>query len=607
MAVRRVLLCLAYIGSAVALAGGCDAGLPLPLGAGPTSGLEGDTVADELIVAARPGAKRDEIIQLCEGVGATVLDEVAELSMYRLRVAQREREAVRASLMGMAQIEGVLDNRVYTRQTAPNDPEYWQQWHLDAIRVAEAWAIATGSEAIPVAVLDTGIDRTHVDLVAKVGDGWNVQNSTGDISDLLGHGTAVAGLIGATTDNGIGIASVARNNPILAIRVTDEAGRATSWVLAAGIRAAMGFGARVINISFAPLYDDRIVLGQAELAMLRGALVLASAGNSGMRVDAGETDAVVFVGAVDRQDQLAAFSTHGDFLDLVAPGVNVLTTASGGGYTSLSGTSFSAPLVSGVAALAWSANPDLRPLTIRRILTSTARNLGTPGWNASFGQGCVDAAAAVRSAQLLVEATDSTKPTVMIQSPLNEASISKATPVEVWASDNDAVAEVVLLLNGVAVAADAVRPCSFALDPVRFSTGTHPLTARAFDMAGSWADASISVTFGGATDSTRPTVNIISPRDGATVRGIVSIIAEAKGDRSLRWAEILVDDRLITVFPCCPTLRRGLPSIGIRRRPVMWAAGTGSLSGSPMPQATRPQLRSGFGRSDGVCDMVGLG
>ncbi|MBN1490180.1 MAG: S8 family serine peptidase [Phycisphaerae bacterium] len=549
MILRWIRLAVTCIASFGALAAGCDVGIPVPLGGEPTDDQGSDIVADEWIVAARPGAERAEIIRLCEGVGATILDEAAELSMYRLGIVEREREVVRASLLRLAQIEDVVDNRIYTSQAAPNDPEYWQQWHLDAIRAPEAWAVTTGSETTRVAVLDTGVDCAHVDLVGKVGEGWNVHNSTGDVSDPLGHGTAAAGLIGATTGNGIGIASVARDNPIVAIRVSDEAGRATSWALAAGIRAAMGLGARVVNVSFAPLYNDRVVLGQAELAMLRGTLVVASAGNNGMRVDAHETDSIVFVGAVDRQYRLAAFSTYGDFLDLVAPGVNVLTTAPGGTYTSVSGTSFSAPLVSAVAALAWSANSALRPLTLRRILTSTARDLGTPGRDASFGYGCVDAAAAVRAAQLLVEAEDATKPTIVVQSPSNGISLSKATPVAVWASDNDAVAEVILLLDGVTVAADSVRPYAFVLDPLKHATGSHTLTARALDIAGNRADASISVTFGGLADSSRPTVTIVSPKNGATVRGIVTIVAEASDDRSLRWAEVLVDDRLITVIP----------------------------------------------------------
>ncbi|GMU19992.1 MAG: hypothetical protein AMXMBFR13_00930 [Phycisphaerae bacterium] len=505
-------------------------------------------VENALIAAARSGAQPAELEALFRDVQVTVRGEMKALAAYLLEFDQERRTQVSEALTKSPLIEEVLENRIYDPQAVPDDPQYANQWYLAAIGLPSAWTMTAGDESMPVAVLDTGVDAAHVDLAGKVLPGRDVYENGLDTSDVAAHGTAVAGIIGAAANNATGIASTAWLNPILPVRVTSPKARTTSWLLAAGIDHAVSAGARVINLSFAPLHADGMVLRQAHRARLAGSLVIISAGNTGTEVLEGGVSPALFVSATDHSDRRASFSTSGPFVDLCAPGQSILSTKAGGQYASVSGTSFAAPVVAGVAALVWSVNPQFRPTTVRDILLSTAVDLGPAGRDNIFGHGRVNAAAAVQKAREIVQQADVTPPVVSIVAPAASATVTGQTKVRVRAEDNEDVAEVMLLLDGVPLATDAVPGYEFVLNASLYAAGPHQLTAVATDTAGNQAEASIIIGVGGPLDFTLPSVTLISPVEGARIRGVITIRADATDNRGLALAEVLLDGAPMASF-----------------------------------------------------------
>lgn len=268
----------------------------------------------------------------------------------------------------------------------PNDPLFGFQWGLkndsgtsqppgtqsapgaDA-DVPQAWRHSLSDPGVTVAVVDTGMDLSHPDLTAKV-VGSRAPSSSASATDRVGHGTAVAGVIAAVADNGIGIAGAGYRASLLNVKVaTDEDGRGTTSCsgLADGVAWAVAHGARIVNVSIEGPDCSPLRSAVAE-AWSRGALVVAAAGNEG---DADKEypaayDGVVSVAATDNADRRTTFSNRGaEWVDLAAPGDRVYTTcptyATPLGCTDygyVSGTSFAAALVSGIAALVWSQVSD---------------------------------------------------------------------------------------------------------------------------------------------------------------------------------------------------------------------------------------------------------
>jgi subtilisin family serine protease len=536
----------------IASLGGCGAAPPVdmpdpgnPNGGGDTAGADGSSgETDELIVTLMPGADPDDVEALFSDLGATVSDRLDALSAVLLSVDRTQRDAVADALGDSPLVEDVGDNSVLDAPPTPSDTIFAAQWHLEAIDAAGAWAVTTGSTRVPIAIVDTGVQGDHVDLATRLVGGGNTHDG-GEWQDAAGHGTEVAGVIGAVSDNDEGVTGVTWSNPLIPIRVTGDDGRATSWSLAAGIGLAVNEGAKVVNVSFAPLHDDTIVLRQAALARLSGALVVFASGNDGLRVEGGGSDSALFVGATDRNGDLATFSTHGPFVDLVAPGVSIYTTKMGDSYGSVSGTSLAAPIVSGVAALVWSANTALQPATVRGILRSTATDLGSAGDDDQFGAGQVNAGAAVELALAIEEQADNAAPLIEFASPSANVEIRGAIAVEIDVSDDSDLSDVTLRVDGIALASDSIAPYAFVLDAARYSRGAHTVTAVATDVFGNAAERSITLNFAGPADVTRPAVEIVSPLDRATVRGTVTIVADVSDNQAVAHAQVRVDDAAV--------------------------------------------------------------
>jgi subtilisin family serine protease len=253
----------------------------------------------------------------------------------------------------------------------PNDELWSSQWSPVRTHAPRAWDLTTGSAGIVVAIVDTGIDPTQPDLRGKLVSGYDYVNGDPDPSDDNGHGTAVAGVVGADSNNGIGVAGYCWGCRLMPVKVLDAGGIGSTTALAQGIVWATDHGARVINVSLGSSTDDATVAAAAQYARMHGVLVIAAAGNNSSSIleyPAALPD-VVSVSASDESDRLYGFSNSG--AALAAPGDNS-TTSWGGGYESFLGTSSAAPVVSGIAALGFSADPDATPGDVEEALKAGA-------------------------------------------------------------------------------------------------------------------------------------------------------------------------------------------------------------------------------------------
>ena len=325
----------------------------------------------------------------------------------------------------LAADDGAVTTTTTDANILPNDPDYQrgEQYGLDLINVQAAWRYTHGDPRVVVALIDTGVDFDHPELADHIHPDARTFYLQGPPRDENGHGTLSAGIIAAAANNGLGTAGIASNVQILPIKVS-PGNRAARALNEADDQLAADYdfqdpihyaaspernGTRVININFASSLDDRFERQAIADATNGGVLVVASAGNTGQNqaLFPAAYDCVLGVGAVDRNAQRASFSTHGLGVDIVAPGVSVYgpdvsgqNGYSQGDYASASGTSFAAPHASGVAALIFSARPDLAAWDVLEIIMRSARDLGKPGFDPEYGYGLLDAGAALELAKV---------------------------------------------------------------------------------------------------------------------------------------------------------------------------------------------------------------
>lgn len=291
-------------------------------------------------------------------------------------------------------------------------PALERQWHLDALRVAEAHRITTG-EGVTVAILDTGVYAGHPDLAGRILDGRRLigRDDKGKL-DERNHGTGVAGLIaarGGGRGHALGIAPGAKILPVT-IATNTFAGSN----LPEGIRYAVDHGAKVINISNGGPTTSTALEEAVRYAQSRDVVVVAAAGNA-EQGDAGvlypaRLPGVVAVGATGRDGEPWSGGTRGAQLAITAPGVDIATTAgrwsdlTEGGYVTVDGTSAAAPLVAGAAALIRARYPQASAADVVNRLVSTARDAGPPGRDDRYGFGRLDLVRALTAEVAPVEA-----------------------------------------------------------------------------------------------------------------------------------------------------------------------------------------------------------
>ena len=282
----------------------------------------------------------------------------------------------------------------------PSDPRYHEQWNLEAVRAPVAWAVTRGANGPIVAVIDSGVDLGHPDLSGNLVAGWDFVEGDGVPQDGDGHGTHVAGIMGALGHNGMGVAGLNWQARIMPLRVFPDSGDARLTDVVKAIRWAVDQGARVINLSLSGDTPTEVEREAIQYALSRGAVVIAAAGNekTGRPEYPAAYPGVIGVGATDRTNTVTAFSNEGPFVDVVAPGKDVLSTyprALGIEYEYASGTSMATPHAAGLAALIWAGSPWLTAGQLADTILSTALDLGPAGRDDAYGHGLIDAGLAV--------------------------------------------------------------------------------------------------------------------------------------------------------------------------------------------------------------------
>jgi len=506
--------------------------------------------AGRILVQPRPGLSEDELDKILQQHHGKRAQKIEQINLHVVEVPPTAEAAVAEALSHNPHIKfAELDMEITPADAVtPNDPKYSSQWHLPKIQAPTAWGLEpTLGQGIVIAILDTGVDGTHPDLAGQMVPGWNSYDNNSSTIDVYGHGTKVAGTTAATSYNGIGVASVAGQASIMPVRISDPTGYAYWSTVAQGLTWAADHGAQVANISYDGVSGSSTVQSAAQYMRNKGGVVVVAAGNSGGLESIAASSTLISVAATDSNDARASFSSYGTYVDLAAPGVGIWTTTNGGGYGSVSGTSFSSPIVAGVVALMKKVNPALTPADIDSILAKTADDRGDPGWDQYYGYGRVNAANAVLMASQTI-ASDTTPPAVSITSPTG-GTVKGLIPVDVNATDNVGVAHVDLYANGKLVASDSLAPYSFSWDTTASPEGPLTLTAYAYDAAGNQAvSKGVSVTVDNVpdpVDTQPPTVTITSPANGATVNGNVTIAITAADNVGVTQLSCSVDGQVL--------------------------------------------------------------
>lgn len=232
------------------------------------------------------------------------------------------------SINGHRRVKFVEDNPSLSADSVPNDTSYVQQWAPKLIGAETAWDTTTGSAGIIVAVLDTGLDLDHPEFAGKTVPGWDFYNNDADPSDDNGHGTHVTGVIGALTNNALGIASIGRNTTVMPVKVLSQNSGGNHATAASGILWAVDHGARIINLSLGSTATSSTLERAVNYAYKHGVLAVASAGNGNTSTPfypAAYANAMA-IGASDSSDARYSLSNDGRWLAMVAPGVSIYST-----------------------------------------------------------------------------------------------------------------------------------------------------------------------------------------------------------------------------------------------------------------------------------------
>lgn len=402
----------------------------------------------------------------------------------------------------------------------PNDEYYSLQWGLNMIHASKGWDSISDNGSVVAAVIDTGVDAQHPDLQGRVLGGYNFiqEKSNGqaynptDATDDHGHGTHVSGIIAALCNNERGITGVVGNGEvdILPVKVLNDRGRGTSFDVAKGIRYAADQGADIINLSLGSSFRTQVEADAIAYAQDRGVVVIAAAGNESSRVEytyPASFPGVIAVGAIDASQNRAYFSNYGETLDVVAPGVDILScvptwlgekdkrfgekvygSSQNGYYEAWSGTSMATPHVVGVAALYKLAHPDASSLEITEVLIHTAADIGPIGKDNDTGYGLVDVAA-------VMEKSEPVRKSLAFLSPKENKSIYGTSTVKLQVGLPDQIKKIDLYLDGTdetcrltslscqdtQILYDWEWDTTAELNGQKISDGQHTLYAKAMD------------------------------------------------------------------------------------------------------------------------------
>ena len=298
----------------------------------------------------------------------------------------------------------------------PNDAMFGKQYSHRVAASQAGWAITKGSPRVLIGIVDSGVDVNHPDLKAKIVDTYNGADNNTDVKDVVGHGTHVAGIAAALTHNNLGVAGVAPDCGILAVKVSSgDSSYPTTAGIANGIMWAADHGAAVINLSLGSRSESKAITDAVKYALSKNIVVVAATGNDSGKVMSypAVVQGVIAVGSTDARDARSRFSNYGPWVSVTAPGSDILSTFPLNSnligqteYGSISGTSMATPFVTGLVGLIRSKYPTMPAVMVKQVLESSSDDKGKPGFDEEFGHGRVNVANAMtRAAQLMNDST----------------------------------------------------------------------------------------------------------------------------------------------------------------------------------------------------------
>ncbi len=409
--------------------------------------IEGPFAPGRLLVRFRDVAPEGMRQAVLAQAGVSVERTLASLGVQVVMVPPGQELAIAKQLKRNLTVQYAEPDYLYRTFDAaaiPDDPYYASdQWNLPQINAPAAWDITTGATDVIIAVTDTGVDLGHPDLSAKVVAGYDFVNDDSDPQDDEGHGSHVAGIAAASTNNGVGVTGVSWGAKIMPVKVLDNGGSGYVSDIVEGMQWAADHGAKIINMSMGGSSPSTPLQDAVNYVYAHGLIVVAAAGNSYQEGNPTSYPAafphVIAVAASDDQDGHASYSNTGGYIDVAAPGGDptgsddanprhwIMSTywrgaaAAGGAapqaaYERHAGTSMAAPHVAGLAALVWSRHPEWTNDQVEWAIESTAYDAGEEGWDEVFGYGRIDARAAVALGALPPTPTP-TPATCLVESP----------------------------------------------------------------------------------------------------------------------------------------------------------------------------------------------
>lgn len=365
---------------------------------------EANASGNRVIVLFDPSSSPAERRAIVEEQGCAIIKELRIVAAVVVHLPQEASDRAREAILTYAPVVDIEDDLIVEAFPKPDSPgggkkppqepqpEQTLPWGIDRIDAELAWANSTGL-LVKTAIVDTGIDTEHPDLVDNIAGGINIINPRKHYKDDNGHGTHVAGIV-AAVDNTIGVVGVANRTSLYGVKVLDRNGLGWLSDVVSGLEWCINNGMDVVNMSLGTS-SYSLTLHLAVIAVNDAGIVqVAAAGNNGGPVSyPAAYPETIAVSATDILDNVTSWSSYGPEIDLAAPGANINSTYMGGGYAVLSGTSMATPHVTGAAALIIENKPTYTPDQVLGVLTLTADNLGLVA--IKQGAGLVDAEEAV--------------------------------------------------------------------------------------------------------------------------------------------------------------------------------------------------------------------
>lgn len=346
----------------------------------PSYGAGGEEMGytpDRILVKFSPGVDRVAQREVHQRQGGIVVQEIRQLGVKVVKVGSSKFWQRLAGYRGERLVAYAEPDYIAHAVESPNDPYFPQQWGMGKIKAPAAWDITHGSDNIKIAILDTGIDQDHVELARKLVANENFSDSS-TVDDIYGHGTHVAGIAAAMTNNTVGVAGIGYDCSLMNVKVLGDAGWGHySWI-ASGITWAADNGAKVINMSLGGSSSSDTLSSAIDYAWSKGVVLAAAAGNQANSEPfyPAYYERCIAVAAIDSGDGQASFSNYGGWVDVAAPGVDIYSTVPGG-YASWGGTSMASPHVAGLAGLVWATEYGSSNAEVRQRIESTADPVGS--------------------------------------------------------------------------------------------------------------------------------------------------------------------------------------------------------------------------------------